>query len=234
MVASSARIVSAYARTLRALVVLAALVLATTPAGAQDSSKSGGLCLRARPAPYCSAILLTNVGVFVVAGELGNPYYGTHLRRLRIAADWGVLLPIGRHAAAGASILVSEDVDEGLVAPALRYRHWSANERSSVEVALGASLPKTGYNSNTNSVTSTFFGLIKWNPTRVVGISVRPEWRVQNDSTNCSYATPFACTQYHHGRFALSVGIEASGVPGLIATIPMLLLAGIHALVNVE
>lgn len=211
-------------RRLTLLITLLATCV-ISPTLAQDSTKKeDSLCLRARPAPHCGTIVVTNVGVY---GILGTVRDARAAEGLRFAVDWGVLKTVGRHSAVGLTVLASEDADGAMIGPAFHYRHWSADERSSVEVAVGMSTSQAG-----RGRAATRFGMLKLSPTPAVGITVRPEWRRSNEYSCLQYQSP--CTYSIRGRFAVSIGIELSGPAGLIGTLPGLLAMALHQLVNID
>jgi hypothetical protein len=201
-------------RTRAALVLgaLAAVATSTNRAAAQDSASSGEICLNhPQPGPICAAIALTDVGVYYQTG--GNGEYHAHAR---IIADWGLLMAAGRRSAAGGSIFISLEPGNFTIGPALRYRRWSGDAKSSVEFAIGVPL---------TSRETIAHGLIKWNASRLVGFSIRPELRRTLDYSGC-VNSPFACSGVEHRRVAVAFGVEIGGVPGIALAAAGALFAG--------
>lgn len=201
---------------IRALLLAAAASCSLVAvAAAQDVVKPGKLCWNnPQPRPVCSAILVTNWGVHAIsqtATGASNDYSsGSHLR---VAADWGVLFPTGPQSALGGTVLASIDNDGLILGPALRYRRWSANQKSSVELAIGMPLSTSSYDAG-----AVVFGMVKWNPNRFIGVSVRPELRKITDY-NCLNVSPYTCGDpFSRKTFALSAGVEIAGAPGAILT----------------
>ena len=159
-------------------------------------------------------MLVTNFGLYGIGGRVGNDNSSGHVR---IVGDWGLLGALGRHSAAGVSFLASLDDGGMIVGPALRYHRWSSDNRSSLEVAGGVA----GHQTTTRGRGDppVVFGLIKWNQSPNIGLSLRPEWRRAGGYT-CTYASygypPYSCSPYTRSGFALSVGIEIGGVAGMV------------------
>lgn len=190
----------------RSRAVLAVMLAGAGTASAQDSATTHAICMTAEPAPRCSAILLTNLGVHAFAG--GAEHSGA---AVRVMTDWGLLVTASRHVALGASWLLSVDRDGLLSGPMLRARIWP-NDSTSWEVGLGHGVAHNGDNALGT------FGLIKWNPAPSVGLSLRPEWR-QHTTYDCQSAPPYTCAPTSHGTFAVSAGVELGGVGGLIGSL---------------
>lgn len=187
---------------------IAAAVLIVARAAGQESTVIGGMCSRAAPLPHCSSILLTNFGVYGIVGTLST-YKHSHVG---FNADWGFLLPSGRRAAMGASVLAAWDADGVGVGPAFRYRRWAASQNSSIELALGVPIAHFG-----DGATTSIFGLLKWNDRGVLGLSLRTAWRKGTDAT-CVQLPVFSCTSSARRGFALSAGVEVAGALGVLAT----------------
>jgi hypothetical protein len=159
-----------------------------------------------RPSPNCGTELLTNYGIYGITSTHNS---GGHVR---VAADWGPLFDVGRRSAAGATIFASLDADGLLIGPAIRFRRKLARPGTSVEVSIGAPLKS----SDTRLLVSPY-GMVKWSPARGYGLVVRPEWR-RSREFDCSIGAPVTCPQVTRGTFALSAGLELSGLTGMIAT----------------
>jgi hypothetical protein len=159
-----------------------------------------------RPSPNCGTELLTNYGIYGITSTHNS---GGHFR---VAADWGPLFDVGRRSAAGATIFASLDADGLLIGPAIRFRRKLARPGTSVEVSIGAPLKS----SDTRLLVSPY-GMVKWSPARGYGLVVRPEWR-RSREFDCSIGAPVTCPQVTRGTFALSAGLELSGLTGMIAT----------------
>ena len=183
------------------LTVLAAVALNTIRAAGQDSASSGRLCLNhPQPRPVCSAIALTNFGAYYRTGGNGESH-------LRLIADWGLLMTTGRRSAIGGSLFLSAESRGFTLGPAIRYQHWSADAKSSWEVAIGVPL---------NNGPTLAHGLVKWNVSRLVGLSIRPELRRTYDAV-CS-GPPYVCNASEHRGPVVSFGVEIGGVPGIALT----------------
>jgi hypothetical protein len=190
----------------RVAAILGALLLLARPAAAQDSAITHPICMRAAPAPGCSAILLTNFGIHALTGGAERSGGG-----LRLLSDWGLLVNTGRHAAVGASWLLSVDRDGVFSGPMARVRLWR-KDSSSWEIGLGHAL-----NQDNDNVLETF-GLIKWNPAPSVGLSLRPEWR-RHTGYDCTISPPYECVPLRRGTFTVSAGIELGGVVGVVGSL---------------
>ncbi len=190
-------------RSMAALNTLAAILCSAASAAGQHSTSAARVCLNHRqPGPACTMVVLTNIGGYYrTAAE-----YKSHLR---VVADWGMLLPAGDRSAVGASVFVSLDADDLTVGPAVRYRHWSKDTKSSWEAGVGLPL---------NREHTLAHGLFKWNVSPLVGIAIRPELRrtfTYSPYTGC-FGPPYNCdTRRTSG--AVSFGVEIGGVPGLAA-----------------
>lgn len=183
--------------------VLSILVTAALPSAAQDSLAAiapNALCFHAKPKPACAAFMLTNVGVYGVAG---GDFSGR--APLMVVVDWGVMGNVGTRTAIGASVFVS--VDEGgagMLGSAVRYGLW-ISPRTSLEFAVGtALLGEAGPGS--------ILGLVRWSPAPWFALTARPEM-LRRDmflSVDEGFGT--------RSRGRLSIGLEAVEVPGLILT----------------
>ena len=60
-------------------------------------------------------------------------------------------------------------------------------------------------------------GLVKWNVSRLVGLSIRPELRRTYDYTVC-FGSPYPCNASEHRGPVVSFGVEIGGVPGIALT----------------
>jgi hypothetical protein len=135
----------------------------------------------------------------------------------RAVVDWGIMVPAGGNAAIGVSFFAIGDRDGFAGGPALRYRRW-LGPQASLDVAVGASVVASV--SNNNPKTGSLYGLVKWSPVRWFGIAARPELLRRIAScgpSGCSYGS----------QAQLSVGVEFSGVPGLVLSLPCVLLVGV-------
>lgn len=182
------------------LTVLTATVLTTVDAAAQDTTSPGRLCLNnPQPQPTCSAIALTNVGAYYRAGQ----EYESHFRAI---ADWGLLMPVGSRSAIGASIFLSLDSDNLSLGPAIRYRHWSTDAKSSWEAGIGVPI---------SDERTRAHGLLKWNASSLFGFAIRPELRRTYSLNYAPGCQAYSC-QSEHTAAAVSFGVEVGGLPGLV------------------
>jgi len=147
-----------------------------------------------------------------------GPLYG--LRSLRGVADWGVMVNISPHDAAGASVFASVEQQGFTLGPALRYRRWLSNS-AALEVAVG-----TPVASSTGAIDpGSVFGLVRWSPNSWFAIAARPEPVRATDVRGCG---PSVCTVAVPSRGRLSLGVEIGGPAGLALTA----LTGVAALVG--
>jgi hypothetical protein len=130
----------------------------------------------------------------------------------RVAADWGPVFSVSRRSSVGATVLASLDADGLQLGPALRFRRKLADSGQTLELSLGAPLT-----SSSDQLVASSYGMVKWSPAPGYGFVLRPEWRPVRQY-DCSVAAPVSCPQVTHGTFALSAGLELSGVTGMIAT----------------
>lgn len=169
------------------------------------------LCFYGRPKPTCSAFLLTNFGLYVVAPvDEGDS-------RFRAVADWGAMVNVSTRVAIGASWFASVDEVGFMVGPTARFRRWSST-RSSLEVGVGTPL----YSSDEQR-SGSILGLVRWSPTSWLAVTARPETvRRPVYSTIGEYLGT-------RSRGRVSFGMEAGEVPGLVLTgaggVAMLVLA---------
>lgn len=186
-------------RGLLAFAMLAAHLGVTANAAAQTDPTIGRICLSyPRPGPACSVIALTNVGgYFRIAGDGQSDF--------RAVADWGLLVPAGPRSAVGASVFLALDSDNLSLGPAVRYRHWSADNKSNWEAAVGLPL---------NDERILAHGLFKWNTSRLIGFAIRPELRRSYSLYMAPGCQVYGC-QTVHKTVGVSFGVEIGGVPGL-------------------
>jgi hypothetical protein len=187
-------------------VLAATLILGAGHAAAQDSLIGHPICMKAAAAPRCGSILLTNFGILALGSGAERGEAG-----FRLTADWGLLINTTHRSAFGASWLLSADRDGLLTGPMVRGRFWS-HDSTSLEIGLGHGVSQA----NDNAI--GMFGLIKWNSSPTLGLSLRPEWR-RHTTYGCEAAPPFQCSATQHGVFALSAGIELGGVAGLVGSL---------------
>lgn len=104
-----------------------AAVPAPSPAGAQaDTIKQSGLCWRARPAPHCRWIIVTDFGMSRSSRDEYEP---------RVDLDLGFLAVVSRRSAVGGTLLFSADESHHRSGLLARYRRWVTPQ---VAVDLGA------------------------------------------------------------------------------------------------
>jgi hypothetical protein len=113
----------------------------------------------------------------------------------------------GSRSAVGASWLVAVGERETITGPAIRYRRW-LGEDSSLDLGIGASV--TSAHSKAGSV----LGLIKYNPTHWVGLSVRPESQ-RLERHDCTIQ---GCPEATVTRTRIYGGVELGSTPGLVTS----------------
>ena len=195
--------------------IRATLLAATTagifamPVAAQDSTTTeGAVCIKPAPAPKCSIVVLTNLGVSVVAGN--NFGDGS----VRLSADWGFLFNVSRRAGVGATLYTWVNRAGPYFAPSVRYRRWSDDGLRSAEIGIGLPFGDSGH------PTSPFL-MLKWNPTTLIGVVLRPELRTR--TVDCSIGTYNGCVTGTFHSFGLAAGAEISGGIGTVGTLVTIL-----------
>ncbi|NOT09237.1 MAG: hypothetical protein HOP28_13660 [Gemmatimonadales bacterium] len=190
--------------------------LLTSVAAAQPAGESRGICWR-NASSKCRAVVLTNMGVFTVAGAFAQPAgidpgSGLPTRLddefhlgVRATSDWGILLRLSDRDAIGASFAASvESVPDGQnnfeTAVFLRYRRQLGGEKS-LDLAVGTPVLRD----NEKSVSP--FGLVKWNLNNTVGIALRPEVRKS--------IADLRDTPMRRSNLFVSAGVEVGRTPGL-------------------
>ena len=88
---------------------------------AADSMERGGFCWRARPAPRCGWILVTELGVSSHRG---------------LTADYGVMFNFDRRSAGGGTMFFGQDESFRRAWISARYRRW-LNPRLALEAGAG-------------------------------------------------------------------------------------------------
>jgi hypothetical protein len=171
---------------------------------AQAHADTPLLCWQARPAAGCRAFVLTNFGVYA-------DITGQHAGRLRALGDWGLMVNVTARDAVGASFFLSlkpQSPDDGGAwqsGPALRYRHWTS-PRSALDLAVG-------YRGPTPNDQGAVFGLVKYSPTPLIGVALRPEV-VQK---SCPVGLCCVCNQTGWvSSVRVLAGLELAEVPGLV------------------
>jgi len=180
---------------------LAALALFGAPLAAQtraapDSAPPAPLCWTARPAPRCTALLVTNLGGYVDLGAGGGA---------RLAEDAGVMVNVARRDAVGATYYLTMD-ETGLFSsgPAVRYRRWLSDSRT-LDLAIGILGPAK------NADRGALMGLIRYGVGPYLGFVLRPEVVRGCAWDQCQFAGAAAVT-----RFRVSVGVEIGSWPGAV------------------
>jgi hypothetical protein len=183
---------------------LALALSGAAPLLSQDTVATGP-CRAFKPRPACSVILLTNAGAYVGS------------RSVRALVDWGVMFKVGgRGEAIGASLFALGDMDGVAAGPAVRYRRWRGPE-ASLDAAVGTSIVVSQASRNPQIMTGSLYGLVKWNPKPWFGVSARPELIREMVLTSCG---TFGCTFDTRSVAQLSIGVEFSGVPGFVLSLP--------------
>lgn len=171
---------------------------------AQAHAGGAPLCWRARPAAGCRAFVLTNFGVYA-------DITGRHTGRLRALGDWGVMVNVTARDAIGASFFLSlrspspDDGGAWQSGPALRYRHWTG-PRSALDLAVGHRGP-------TETDQGAVFGLIKYSPTPLIAVALRPE----AVSKTCPVGLCCVCNQSGWvSAVHVLAGLELAETPGFV------------------
>jgi len=176
------------------------LAPASAPAPAPGEAP---ICYRARPKPACSGFLFTNFGTYVTLG--GTQPGGTPLR---LVADWGAMVNVGRHNAFGLSVFPSLDENTFQVGVAARYRRWLRGS-SSLDLAVGTPLVSS------NGMPGSILGLAKWNAGDWFGFAVRPEVAREEIWLGCDSSV---CRNEVRNHLRVSAGMEFGRVPGAVLT----------------
>lgn len=98
-----------------------------TAASSADSTKHSTVCWRARPAPRCQWLLVTEFGMSHSSRDTYSPRADVHL---------GLMRNVGSRSAVGASILMSSDESHRRSGLIIRYRRW-IDRRLAVELGAG-------------------------------------------------------------------------------------------------
>lgn len=171
---------------------------------AQPRADGTLLCWHAQPAAGCRAFVMTDFGVYAdVAGQ--------HAGRFRVLGDWGLMINVTPRDAVGASFflsLKSPSPDDGGAwqsGPALRYRHWTGR-RSALDLAIGHRGP-------TETDRGAVFGLVKFSPTPVIGVAIRPEVAQRS----CPVGACCVCNQTGWVQVVrVMAGVELAETPGFV------------------
>ena len=186
------------------------------PVAGQDST-AGSICIKPAPAPTCSIVVLTNFGLYGVAGDnLGDGSF-------RLSADWGFLFNVSRRSAVGATLYTWVNRAGPFFAPSVRYRHWSDDGLQSTEIGVGVPFGDSGH------PTSPFL-MLKWNLTPAIGVVLRPELRAR--TVDCSTGIYAGCVTGTSHSFGLAAGVELSGGIGTLGTLAAVVIGFIALLSN--
>lgn len=185
-------------RALASLILLG-VAPAASAQSVPDSAHPQALCWTPRPAPRCHVLLVTNFGGYAAVSTYGSA-------TVLLVEDVGLMVNLGRHAAVGATVLLTVDYSDGVTSgAALRYRRWSGDTRA-WEVAVGV---RGGQNADRGAV----LGMLKYDLGPHWGVVARPElvWR-------CAETYYHMCAPTSSGtasRLRVAVGIELGSWPGL-------------------
>jgi len=194
-----------------------ACLLFPEASGAQSAPEPHLVCWRGAPKPSCRFTILTNFGLYAVAGsretfvldplsqlELTQERLGVNARFL---GDWGFLYNVGRRDAIGVSLLGAKSTagfgNGAELAVFARYRRWLSGQRS-LDLALG--IPVILRNADALRAP---YGLVKFNFDQRLGVALRPELHRDYEFSNAMPARK-------RTRLFLSAGVEVGHKPGFV------------------
>jgi hypothetical protein len=121
--------------------------------------------------------------------------------------EGGVMRNVDSHDAVGVTWFVAVDNDAGSTGPGARYRRW-LTKRQSLDAGVGIPVASSDYDAG------TLFGLIRYSPNQLVGLTVRPE-RIRRTRFECVDRT---CGPQPDNYFRVLVGGDLSGKAGAVVT----------------
>jgi hypothetical protein len=182
----------------RWLILVTYCLVLTTSLTAQNTNEPCQVCWHAQPKDSCDVIILTDFGFYWL-------FPPTDRARLRLVADYGVLVNVSELDAVGATFFASIG-SEFHIGPEIRYRHW-LGANNSIDFGFGLPIEK----SYDGSWVASPYGLVKWNPIHWFGLALRMELR-RPSQWDLDY-NPDKSTQFY-----MSAGVEFGELPGAIMT----------------
>lgn len=159
------------------------------------------------PAPECRYFGVTDLGLAFGSTRKTrfNLNFDTAEPRREMVIEGGVMRNVDSHDAVGVTWFLALDNNGGSTGPAARYRRWFTNLRS-LDVGVGIPVASSDYDGG------TLFGLIRYSPNQLVGLTVRPE-RIRRTGFECVDGT---CAEQPDNHFRVLVGGDLSGKAGAV------------------
>ena len=197
---------------IRLSVVVIGVLLVSVSARAQDVDRASQPASAPRegcalhPSPECRYFGVTEFGLAFGLGkrETSN-YFDDRGPKGEVNAEGGAMRNLAGKNAIGAAWFFKVGGGDISTGPAARYRRW-LTRRQSLDVGLAVAAASSDYKPG------ALFGLLRYNPTPWVGLSVRPE-RIRRDTFVCEPGRCFAAVD---DQLQIVAGADVTGKPGAV------------------
>ena len=159
------------------------------------------------PAPECRYFGVTDFGFAFGTTRKTRFTFDTAEPRREAFTEGGLMRNIDSHDAVGVTWFLAFDNDVGSTGPGARYRRWLTKQRS-LDAGVGIPVASSDYDAG------TLFGLIRYSPNELVGLTVRPE-RIRRTRFECVNST---CAEQPDNHLRVLVGGDLGGKAGAVVT----------------